>query len=108
MHVAPPYQGGVPSPRGVRVQLVINTSSPQARISLYKDGVPLGEKTWTADQRLGTVLVQQIEGLLRECKITKKELTEIIVNKEGGHWGAVRTGVTVATTLGEALGIPVT
>jgi len=105
------YQGGGTSldkgrwPKARGILLAINTASPEAVLQLMDGGTLIGERRWTANRNLGTQLLEELDALLTQHHLTKKNLTMVAGHCGPGHYSAVRTGVVTATTLAHGLGI---
>ncbi|MDP3997276.1 MAG: tRNA (adenosine(37)-N6)-threonylcarbamoyltransferase complex dimerization subunit type 1 TsaB [bacterium] len=84
--------------------LLIDTSGPEAWVALVKDGEILSEHTWLADRLLAVTLLEKIDDLLEECRISVSDLKKIAVVSGPGHWSGLRTGIVVASVLAGAAG----
>lgn len=85
------------------MKLYIDTSSRE-KIIIGIDG-QLFEASATKEK--SQKLLPFIDQVLNKEKITVSDLTEIEVNTGPGSFTGLRVGVSVANTLGWALGIPV-
>jgi tRNA threonylcarbamoyl adenosine modification protein YeaZ len=82
--------------------LVINTAGPQAVVYLVRDQDVLVRQEWTADRSLGKALLEVIENLLERYHIKPEDIDRIGVHGGPGHFGALRSGVSVASALATA------
>ena len=90
-----------------KVIIVIDTSSNK-NVSV---GLEIEGKNYLMDQSLdkqkAQAVLPMIEKLLKEHKLSLKDLTEIKVNLGTGSFTGLRVGVTIANTLGMFLKIPI-
>lgn len=84
------------------ITLLLNTSQPTAVVMLLRDNDILARQEWTADRHLGKVLLEVIEVLLERYHIKSADLDRIAVHGGPGHFGALRAGITVASSLAVA------
>ena len=85
------------------MKLHIDTSKPEAVISLKQEGSVLAERQFTADPTLGRQLLEQLDEMLAELGKTKQDITEIDVDPGPGHFMALRSGIVTAQTLAQSL-----
>lgn len=88
-----------------RVVLVIDTTGDTGLVTVTTPTKSFA-KSWPTRgnvERLTTV----IEAVLASAKVPPQSITEITVNPGPGSFIGSRAGVTVANTLGWALGVPV-
>lgn len=87
--------------------LTIDTSDSTVTIV----GLEIGGKNYFLKEKTGDLksqnLLPLIDKILKKHKVSLKDLTEIKVNTGPGSFTGLRVGVSVANTLGWALGIPV-
>ncbi|MGH2459657.1 MAG: tRNA (adenosine(37)-N6)-threonylcarbamoyltransferase complex dimerization subunit type 1 TsaB [Chloroflexota bacterium] len=86
--------------------LAIDTATPVASISLYRDRV-LGELTWYAGQDHTRELLPQTERLLSLVGSTTSELSAIGVGLGPGSFNGLRVGIATAKAMSLSLGIPI-
>lgn len=87
--------------------LTIDTSNSTITIV----GLEIDGKKYFLRERTGNLksqnLLPLISRILKKCKVSLKELSEIKVNLGPGSFTGLRVGVAVANTLAWALGIPI-
>lgn len=88
------------------MKLYVDTSEPEAVISLQEQESTLAERRFTADPTLGRQLLEQLDDMLKELGKAKQDITAIDVDPGPGHFMALRTGIVTAQTLAQALGLP--
>ena len=86
--------------------LTINTSKPEAVISLTEDDAVVAERRFEANPTLGRQLLEQLDDMLVGLSKTKQDITAITVAPGPGHFMALRTGIVTAQTLAHGLGLP--
>lgn len=79
--------------------LFINTSKPNVVVALMKDGKVVARQEWPADRDLKKALLEVINTLMERYQLTSQDINRIAVHGGPGHFGGVRAGVTVASTL---------
>ncbi len=89
------------------VNLTINTShTDHITVTLDVDGA-LHERTSDSTRMKAQMTLPLIDELLREASLTLADITHIYVHTGPGSFTGLRVGVTIANTLGWALGVPV-
>ncbi|HWJ76666.1 MAG TPA: tRNA (adenosine(37)-N6)-threonylcarbamoyltransferase complex dimerization subunit type 1 TsaB [Niallia sp.] len=86
--------------------LAIDTSNFVMGISLMDDGKIIGEYITNLKKNHSLRAMPAIEQLMKECNISPKQLSKIVVAKGPGSYTGVRIGVTIAKTLAWTLNIP--
>lgn len=87
--------------------LIISSATPQdSRVLLVKNGKISKKVVPFKDGKRGDMLVC-IDALLRTQKSTMRSIKGIIVVSGPGHFSCLRTGISIANTIGWALNIPV-
>jgi len=89
------------------MKLYIDTTGDETFLRLDDGGKFLAEKKWPAGRNQSEELLQEVELLLAQNDLSKKNLTAIIVNPGPGKYTGQRVGVTTANFLGFALNLPV-
>lgn len=84
--------------------LLIDTAHPTARVILADSEKVLAERQWANTPKVGTDLLVYIGEVLKEAGVNKEDITRIGVHAGPGSYGLVRTGITTATILAEAIG----
>lgn len=91
----------------MNIILIIDTSSNEK----IKVGLILNRNEFIIEQKLdkqkAQAILPLIEKILKENKITLKDITQIQVNPGPGSFTGIRVGLTVANTLAFLLKIPV-
>lgn len=84
--------------------LAINTAQAQHELALIEGGKLLTQRIWTDDRNDLEKLIPTLQEMLDEIGMQKVDITEIVVCVGPGHYTAVRTGVSFANALAQALG----
>ena len=87
--------------------LAIDTSTPECKMYLVKDGAEFVNKTWLAERRLALELLEQLEKFLAENNQTFQDLKGLVVFRGPGSFTGLRIGITVFNTLADSLNIPI-
>ncbi|WP_214484449.1 tRNA (adenosine(37)-N6)-threonylcarbamoyltransferase complex dimerization subunit type 1 TsaB [Bacillus sp. SM2101] len=86
--------------------LAIDSSNDVMGIALVDESKVIGEIITNVKKNHSIRVMPAIESLLKDCNISTKELSKIIVAKGPGSYTGVRIGVTIAKTLAWSLQIP--
>lgn len=86
--------------------LAIDTSNYALGIALLDEDKVIGEYITNVKKNHSIRVMPAIDTLLRDCDLTPKDLTKIVVAKGPGSYTGVRIGVTIAKTLAWTLNIP--
>lgn len=86
--------------------LALETSSAEGGIALLENNEILAELPFKTNENFGQNLFPHIEALLKQTRLTLKELDLICVNIGPGSYTGIRVGVTSANTLSWANQIP--
>ncbi len=84
--------------------LIIDTAHPTARIILGDENAILGSREWENTPRVGTELLLSIDEVLQEAGKEKQDIARVAVHAGPGSYGVLRSGITTATILAQALG----
>lgn len=87
--------------------LAIDTSNYSLGIALLNEETVMGEYITNVKVNHSVRAMPAIEALMRDCGVSPKQLTKIVVAKGPGSYTGVRIGVTIAKTLAWSLGIPI-
>lgn len=91
----------------MKVILLIDTSSNKE----IKIGLIINGEKFVIEQEIDTrkaqVTLPLIEKILKEHKLSLKDISEIQVNPGPGSFTGLRVGIAIANTLGYLLNIPV-
>lgn len=87
--------------------LALRTDKPEAELYLYQTGAVIDSVQWLAHRELSDTLLTKIEELLSRNTLQLADLTGLVVYKGPGSFTGLRIGITVANSLGYALGIPI-
>jgi tRNA threonylcarbamoyladenosine biosynthesis protein TsaB len=87
--------------------LAIDTSNYTLGIALLNEETVIGEYITNVKVNHSVRAMPAIEALMKDCSITPKQLTKIVVAKGPGSYTGVRIGVTIAKTLAWSLNIPI-
>jgi tRNA threonylcarbamoyl adenosine modification protein YeaZ len=88
------------------VELAIDTSSAFASIALGDCGHILAELNWSSGQWHTVDLVPNIEVLLKQAKVAKKDINAVFVATGPGSFNGLRVGISVAKGIAFSLNIP--
>lgn len=89
--------------------LALRTDTAVAELYLLDtQGRETGRDIWEAGHQLSMQLLEHIENLLKNQKISWNGLTGIIVYRGPGSFTGLRIGLTVANSIAYAQNIPVT
>lgn len=86
--------------------LSLETSTPVCSIALHEDGVLLKSKSLDVPGAHSEKLMDMIDCLLKDCKLSIKEISVVAVSEGPGSYTGLRIGVSVAKGLAFALDIP--
>lgn len=87
--------------------LFIDTHDKDIVIVLYKDGKVIKEVVKESIQSHSIHVIPIIDSVLKEYKISAKDINEVIVVNGPGSFTGVRIGVTIAKTMAYTLNIPI-
>lgn len=87
--------------------LAIDTSNRVLGIAIIRDGNVLGEHVTNLKENQTARLMPALENLMKEIRMTSKEIDKIIVAKGPGSYTGIRIGVSTAKALAWSLDIPV-
>jgi tRNA threonylcarbamoyl adenosine modification protein YeaZ len=96
----------------LKICLSLETTQRQLGIGLYRfdhSGAPWTVAVYyeTPDVKPSDMLVPLMGKLLKQSKLSKRDLAFVAVDIGPGSFTGVRVGLTVARTLGQGLGIPI-
>lgn len=83
--------------------LIIDTAHPTARVVLVSEKKVLGVREWENTPKVGTDVLENIEGLLLECGKALQDITRVAVHSGPWSFGLLRTGIGTAATLAQTL-----
>lgn len=86
--------------------LVIDTASMPPRLELLENDRKIAYKLIEGN-RLAETLLHEVDLLLSEAGLSKKNISGVLVNKSSGSFTSLRIGITVANLLAYSLDIPV-
>lgn len=87
--------------------LAIDTSTRNASVALFNEGVVLAEITWQSAQNHSRELMPNITAATQQAKIGFTDLTAVIIARGPGSFSALRVGMSAAKGLALALSIPI-
>lgn len=90
------------------LRLFIDTTGVNQEVALMENQKALAKKKWRSNYNESEILLPTIISLLHRVKKTFHDLDQVCVARGPGSFSSTRIGVTVANTLGFALGIRVT
>ncbi len=83
------------------------TENSKSLVFLEENGKVIVKKFASAKYARGEKLLALIDKILRDNKLSIKNIKKIMINNSGGSFTSLRIGVVVANALGYALGLPV-
>lgn len=86
--------------------LAIDTSNLVLGVALLEEDKVIGEVITNLQKNHSIRAMPAIEQLMKECNVTPKDLTKIVVAMGPGSYTGVRIGVSIAKTLAWSLQIP--
>ncbi|WP_057938230.1 tRNA (adenosine(37)-N6)-threonylcarbamoyltransferase complex dimerization subunit type 1 TsaB [Algoriphagus resistens] len=86
--------------------LSLETSTPVCSIALHEDDVLLNSKSLDVPGAHSEKLMDMIDCLLKDCKLSIKEISVVAVSEGPGSYTGLRIGASVAKGLAFALDIP--
>lgn len=86
--------------------LTLRTDKPEAEVGIYDGTTQLSYKTWPAHRQLAETLLSTIEAELETQEKTWKDIAGLVCYQGPGSFTGLRIGLTVASTLGYSLDIP--
>jgi tRNA threonylcarbamoyladenosine biosynthesis protein TsaB len=86
--------------------LAIDTSNYTLGIALVDDNKVIGEYITNMKVNHSIRAMPAIQNLMKDCGITPKQLSKLVVARGPGSYTGVRIGVTIAKTLAWSLNIP--
>jgi len=88
------------------MELVIDTSSNTASVTLSHKGEPFASLSWKTAQNHTMELLPNLLCLLQQAKLDISSIEAIIVAKGPGSFNGLRVGISTAKGLASALNIP--
>lgn len=88
------------------ILLSLETATTVCSVAIHKDGVLLSLRELDSDKSHSQVLLQFIEELLEEHKLSKKDLNGLVISEGPGSYTGLRIGLSTAKGLCFALDIP--
>jgi tRNA threonylcarbamoyladenosine biosynthesis protein TsaB len=89
------------------VELSIDTSTNVTGLALSRQGELVADMTWHSEFRQSVELLPALEGLLRHCRVSQRELGAVFVAVGPGGFTSLRVGLSTAKGLAFSLRIPV-
>ena len=86
--------------------LAVDTSTSRAGIALY-DGEVLAESVWHAGRDHGRLLMPVVDETMRRLGRSPSDLTAVAAARGPGSFTGLRVGLSAATGLAVALGVPI-
>jgi tRNA threonylcarbamoyladenosine biosynthesis protein TsaB len=88
--------------------LAIDTATRTPSLALGRpDGQVVGERSWVSEHRHGEQLVQQLEDLLSDAGVERRDLKAVVVGLGPGSFTGLRIGLATAKTIAYSLGVPI-
>ncbi len=88
------------------MELAIDTSTDTASIAISSAGVVTAELNWRAGQNHTVELMPNLIHLLKQARLSIKDMDGLIVAKGPGSFNGLRVGMSVAKGLALALSVP--
>jgi tRNA threonylcarbamoyladenosine biosynthesis protein TsaB len=87
--------------------LGIETSTPQASVTIGSEQGIIGSCTISRGAAYGEFLLPAVEFLMHQSSLTYRQLSAVAVGLGPGLFTGMRVGVTTAKTLAQALSVPI-
>lgn len=87
--------------------LFLDTSEPDAVISVYDNLRLIATKKWHAHRELSATLSHKYSEIIDEAKVNSENITGILVFPGPGSFTGLRIGISFANALAYGLGIPI-
>lgn len=87
-------------------ELILDTSSKQLAVGIYKDDELLYKNQYYAWLRQSEMAIPEIEKAINELKIDLREVTRIVASIGPGSYTGVRIALTIAKVMALTLNIP--
>lgn len=87
--------------------LAIDTSTPECKMFLVRDGSVFADKNWLAERRLALELLEQLETFLAKNESTFEDIKGLVIFRGPGSFTGLRIGITVFNTLADSLAVPI-
>jgi tRNA threonylcarbamoyl adenosine modification protein YeaZ len=88
--------------------LVLDTATRTPVVAIAQaDGSLVGQRRWQSHHRHGEELLQQLDDLLAEAKVSRHELTAVVVGTGPGSFTGLRIGLATAKTIAYSLDLPI-
>jgi len=86
--------------------LLIDTAHPKASVAVAKNNKIVAEKSWQADNAVGSALLVAIDDVLDQSGIARSDIACVAVHRGPGHYSALRAGIVTASLLADVLEVP--
>lgn len=90
-----------------RVDLSIDAAADDAAVALSIAGAITHQTAWNAHQTQSQTLLPNIDRLLAEGGLTKRDVAAVFVDIGPGGYAGLRVGVSIAKALAHGLGVPI-
>jgi tRNA threonylcarbamoyladenosine biosynthesis protein TsaB len=88
--------------------LALDTATRTPVLALgHPDGQLVGERHWVSEHRHGEQLLEQLDNLLVEAGVDRRELKGVAVGLGPGSFTGLRIGLATAKTIAYSLGVPI-
>jgi tRNA threonylcarbamoyl adenosine modification protein YeaZ len=88
--------------------LAIDTATRTPILALgHPDGQLVGERRWVSEHRHGEQLLEQLDSLLAEAGVERRDLTAVVVGVGPGSFTGLRIGLATAKTIAYSLDVPI-
>jgi tRNA threonylcarbamoyladenosine biosynthesis protein TsaB len=88
--------------------LAIDTATRTPILALGRpDGQLVGERHWLSEHRHGEQLLEQLDNLLAEVGVGRRELKAVVVGLGPGSFTGLRIGLATAKTIAYSLAVPI-
>lgn len=88
------------------ITVLLDSSNRELAVGLAKNNKLIAETSYEAWQRQSELMVFELDKLLKENKVDKKEISEIVVAIGPGSYTGVRIALTIAKVMSMALNVP--
>lgn len=86
--------------------ILIDSSNTNLSLGISKDHVVVQQVSYEAWQQQSELLVAELDKLMKKAKITRQDISYVVVSKGPGSYTGVRIALSVAKVMAFALKVP--